>query len=369
MPDNWYTYSGNLHIHTRYSDGEKWHADVAHDAIAAGLDFIIVTDHNVLVTGVEGYYKNDRGRVLLLTGEEVHNVRRQPQASHFLAYGAGKELSRLAADPQALIGETLNVGGYGFLAHPFERELALIDSPDLGWHDWDIEGFSGLEIWNYMSGFKNTVAEQLDGLRWKNKLFALLTALRMTLHPERYVCGPDARAVALWDDFLSKGMRMTAVGNSDAHGTPMRLGPIRREVYPYEFLFRAVNTHVLLPEPLSGDIEKDRRLLLWAIGRGNSWVGYDMAGKTGDFRFTAQGENKGVPGDEMPLGFGATLQVRAPARCRIRIIRHGAVVAEVERETNLAYIPDTPGAYRVECYIPYEGQERGWIFSNPIYLR
>jgi hypothetical protein len=220
-----------------------------------------------------------------------------------------------------------------------------------------------------MSGFKNTVAERLDRLRWKNKLFALLTALRMTLRPERYVSGPDARTMALWDDFLSKGMRIAAVGNSDAHGTPMRLGPIRREVYPYEFLFRAVNTHVLLPEPLSGDIEKDRRLLLRAIGRGNSWVGYDMAGKTNDFRFTVQGENKGILGDEMQLGFGATLQVRAPARCRIRIIRHGAVVAEVERETNLAYIPDEPGAYRVECYTPYEGQERGWIFSNPIYLR
>ncbi|HMT20380.1 MAG TPA: hypothetical protein PKE20_03905 [Promineifilum sp.] len=52
MAEQWHHYSGNMHIHTRYSDGEKWHADVAHDAIAAGLDFIIVTDHNVYVTGV-----------------------------------------------------------------------------------------------------------------------------------------------------------------------------------------------------------------------------------------------------------------------------------------------------------------------------
>ncbi len=369
MAENWYSYRGNLHIHTRYSDGEKWHAQVAHDAINAGLDFIVITDHNVYVTGVEGYYENERGRVLLLTGEEVHNVRRQPQASHFLAYGAGKELAPFAADPQVLIDETLNVGGYGFLAHPFERELNLIGSPDLGWHDWEIEGFSGLEIWNYMSGFKNTVAEHLDRLRWKNKLSQLLKALQLTLHPERYVVGPDAETLQLWDDFLSRGMRIAAIGNSDAHGTPMRLGPLRREVYPYEFLFRAVNTHVLLPEPLSGDVAKDRRLLFRAIGRGNSWVGYDMAGRTDDFRFTVQGLTRGIPGDEMPLGIGATLQVRAPVRCRMRIIRHGEVMAEVERESNLTYIPVTPGAYRVECFIPYEGQERAWIFSNPIYLR
>jgi hypothetical protein len=369
MANQWHHYSGNMHVHTRYSDGEKLHAEIAEDAIAAGLDFIIITDHNVYVSGVEGYYENEHGRVLLLTGEEVHNVRRQPQASHFLAYGAGRELATYAAAPQALIDETLSAGGYGFLAHPHEDDLTLINMPDLGWHDWDIEGFSGLEIWNYMSAFKNTVAQRLDALRWKNKLNSLLVALRMTLHPERYMKGADPRTVALWDDFLAKGMRIAAVGNSDAHGTPMRLGPLRREVFPYEFLFRAVNTHVLLDTPLNGDVEHDRRLLTRAIGRGNSWVGYDMPGPTDAFRFTVQGVKKGIMGDEMPLSMGATLQVKAPVRCRARIIRHGTVVAEVERESNLTYIPDEPGAYRVECYIPYEGEERGWIYSNPIYLR
>lgn len=369
MADTWYHYSGNMHIHTRYSDGEKWHGAVAQDAISAGLDFIIVTDHNVHVTGVEGYYENERGRVLLLTGEEVHNVRRNPQASHFLAYGVGKELASFAEDPQTLIDQTLEAGGYGFLAHPHEADLSLIDSPDLGWHDWDIEGFSGLEIWNYMSIFKNTVAERLESLRYKNKVISSLVALRMVLRPERYVNGPDPRTLALWDEFLAKGMRITAVGNSDAHGTPMVLGPIRREVYPYEFLFRAVNTHVLLPEPLNGDIDHDRRLLLRAIGRGHSWVGYDMAGRTDEFRITVQGAVSGIMGDEMPLGMGATLQIRAPARCRIRVIRHGVVVTEVDRESNLTFIPSEPGAYRIECRVPYEGLERGWIFSNPIYLR
>ena len=63
--DNYFHAVGNMHMHTLYSDGEKWHADIAEDAIAAGLDFIIVTDHNVLVQGVEGYYENENGRLLL----------------------------------------------------------------------------------------------------------------------------------------------------------------------------------------------------------------------------------------------------------------------------------------------------------------
>ena len=54
--------TGNMHMHTPYSDGEKWHVDIAEDAIKAGLDFIIVTDHNIWVDGVEGYYENGNGR-------------------------------------------------------------------------------------------------------------------------------------------------------------------------------------------------------------------------------------------------------------------------------------------------------------------
>ncbi len=50
----------NLHMHTRYSDGSGTHKDIAHAAIKSGLDAVIVTDHNVLVQGMEGYYQVGR---------------------------------------------------------------------------------------------------------------------------------------------------------------------------------------------------------------------------------------------------------------------------------------------------------------------
>jgi hypothetical protein len=34
-----------------------------------------------------------------------------------------------------------------------------------------------------------------------------------------------------------------------------------------------------------------------------------------------------------------------------------------------AHTATLPGAYRVEAYIDYLGLKRGWIFSNPIYIR
>lgn len=360
---------GNMHMHTPYSDGEKWHADIAADAIAAGLDFIIVTDHNIWVDGVEGYYENDQGRVLLLVGEEVHNPRRRPQASHFLAYGAERELAPFAANPQRLIDETKAAGGYGFLAHPHELpESPLLQAPHLAWHDWEIEGYTGLELWNYMSNFLDAVKARVARLPFQSTLLAKLTAVYLALHPAKFISRPHPDTLALWDKLLGEGKRISVVGNSDAHGTPMSFGPIHRIIYPYDFLFRAVNTHLLLPKPLGGDLPEDKRLILEAVGQGRGWIGYDMAAPTKGFRFSGQGTNKGTMGDKVQLDVGATLQVKTPEKARIKLIHRGSLVAEVLHDTHLTHIPVEEGAYRVECSINYEGARRGWIYSNPIYL-
>jgi predicted metal-dependent phosphoesterase TrpH len=47
----------NLHMHTPFSDGHGTHAEIARAAMSAGLDAVIVTDHNVWVNGVQGYYR------------------------------------------------------------------------------------------------------------------------------------------------------------------------------------------------------------------------------------------------------------------------------------------------------------------------
>ena len=366
--DNWYNVAGNMHMHTPYSDGESWHAAIANDAIKAGLDFIIVTDHNIWVDGVEGYYENDNGRVLLLSGEEVHNVRREPQASHFLAYGAEKELASFAADPQGLINATLDAGGIGFLAHPFEPGIPDLEIEDLGWHDWEIDNFTGLEIWNYMSSFLEKLALEINKLPFKPIWLQKLVSLRVALNPEKYMDGANQKTLDLWDDLLAQGKQIVAIGNSDAHGTPMSLGPIKRIIYPYDYLFTAVNTHLLLNEPLTGEVAHDKKTVLRAIGKGNSWIGYDIPAKTAGFRFTGQSKSKGIVGDRIRLQDGATLQISTPKLCTIKLIRHGEVVATAVNETHLTHLPTEPGAYRVECTIPYLGKDRGWIYSNPIFL-
>ncbi len=85
----------NLHMHTLYSDGTGLHTDLAKAAIKAGLDAMIVTDHNIWVQGVEGYHGEDDQKVLMLIGEEVHDQARDPQKNHLLVFGAESELATL----------------------------------------------------------------------------------------------------------------------------------------------------------------------------------------------------------------------------------------------------------------------------------
>ncbi|MGD1997246.1 MAG: CehA/McbA family metallohydrolase [Anaerolineae bacterium] len=344
---------GNPHVHTVYSDGTGVHRQVAEAAARAGLDYVIVTDHNVWVDGVEGYYDG----VLLLVGEEVHHVRRIPQANHLLIYGAESELVTHSWDPQHLIEEVSARGGFSFLAHPFEKGSPVdVDLDAIPWEDWEVEGYAGLEIWNAMSEFKG---------RLRNKLAALV----YTLAPGLGLSGPYRATLHRWDELLAADRKLTAIGGADAHANSYQMGSLRRVVFPYERLFRWINTHLLIERPLSGDLERDRRLIYDALRAGRTWVGYDRPASTGGFRFQARsGANAVTIGGELTRAGAVILEIETPSRGSIRLLHDGRMVARA-RGTELRFTTAERGVYRVEVLRSFRGRQRGWIFSSPIYVR
>lgn len=350
-------YVGNLHCHTVYSDGHGTHNDIAAAALSAGLDFVVVTDHNVLVRGVDGYRYQDDRRVLLLAGEEIHDQTRQPQKNHLLVYETGEELSTLAADPQQLIDAVNERQGLCFLAHPVDPAAPLFNESDLSWVSWEVEGYHGFEIWNFMTEYKSMLTS------WPRAIY-------YAYRPDRIGTGPFPEMLARWDQLLAAGRRLFAIGGSDAHAMPMRKGPLQRIIFPYEFLFRAVNTHVLTSDPLSGDPDLDRRRLFLNLRRGRSFVGFDLPASTRGFRFSAASDQgQAIMGESIRPQFGVSLQIRAPQRCRLRLLCDGEIVREWTDQDQAIESTQRPGAYRVEAYIRYKGKERTWILSNPIFIQ
>jgi hypothetical protein len=173
-----------------------------------------------------------------------------------------------------------------------------------------------------------------------------------------------------WDELTLDGKRIVAIGGSDAHASPHSLGPLKRVIFPYEFHFKTINTHLFTTEPFTGDYPTDRRLVYEALESGRCFVGYDLPAPTKGFRFKAQGREKTViMGEELPAQGGVTLQIRLPALADCRLIKDGVALKEWKRQQNCTHITIEPGVYRVEAYRRYLGRRVGWIYSNPIYIK
>lgn len=351
-----FEYAGNLHVHTRYSDGYGSHDEVALAALQAGLDFVVTTDHNVWVDGVDGYrFLGDR-RLILLTGEEIHDRSLHPQRNHLLVYEARREMSALAPDPQTLLEEVRRAGGLAFIAHPFDPPAPRFHQPGLPWTEWDLTGYTGLELWNFMTEFKS-------------RLSSLPRAVYYAYRPADIGHGPAPAATARWDQLLGSGKRVFAIGGADAHAFPASLGPLKRTLFPYAYLFGAVNTHVLTEAPLTGELEADRKTLMESIGRGSMFIGYDLPASTRGFRFTAGGDGQTAGmGEVIRSRFGVTLQAHLPQRVDIRLVRDGGTVRTWEDSQAMVYTTPDPGVYRVEASIFFKGRMRTWIVSNPIFV-
>ncbi len=346
----------NLHMHTRYSDGAGLHKDIASAAMQAGLDAVLVTDHNVLVGGPAGYYKEGNRRVLLMVGEEVHDQARHPQKNHLLVLGAQRELAPYAYDPQVLLDAVARAGGLAFIAHPVDPAAPSVHEGDISWVDWGVSGFTGLELWNGFSEFKPRIHSRLH-------------AIYYAFFPKRIARGPLPEALRRWDDLLSSGVRVVAIGGSDAHGHHMRMGPLRRTVFPYEFHFHTINTHVQVPRPLGNDAAADTAMVLDALRQGHCFIGYDLPASTKGFNFSARGlESSAIMGDEVSSKGGVTIQIRLPRRAECVLIKDGKPIRTWHHHDLCTYITNQPGVYRVEVYIYYLGMRRGWIYSNPVYV-
>jgi len=347
----------NLHMHTRYSDGSGTHKDIAQAAIKTGLDAFIVTDHNVLVQGVEGYYRIGLGRVLLLVGQEIHDQDRDPQKNHLLVFNADRDLSSLADDPQTLINGVREAGGLSFLAHPRDPEAPAFNETDISWEAWDVQGFNGIELWNGLSELKTLIPTKLHGVFY-------------AFFPQLVGQHPIPEVIQRWDDLLAGGRPSVAIGGSDAHALHMSLGPLHRLIFPYEFHFKTINTHVFVPEPLTGDATADKKMIYDALAAGRCFVAYDLPAPTKGFTFKAKGlEHSAIMGEEIPAKGGVTLHAHVPTQAEIHLIKDGKRIGMWKKSYACTYTATEPGVYRVEVYRRFLGRKRGWIYSNPIYVR
>ena len=343
-------YSGAIHVHSTYSDGGGTVAEVVEAGQEAGLDFLVLTDHDTLQPRFDGHQGYHDG-LLLLVGEEVNT-----SAGHLLALGVGRDVDQDGPlGLPALIEEISEAGGVSIAAHPTGRRP---------WTDWTVEKMDGLEVLNGNSEWRD------DGV-----LELLRALVFLPFMPDgvfnSLIDRPD-EAIRLW---MHRAQRqpVTVIGSVDAHARIPLWGERHLSFPTYERMFGLIRTYVIAGMELTGDAEADEAILLNAIRRGSCYVvleGYEPAPGF-SFELTMGPETESM-GASVAFQTGARLHVTAPssAPVRIRLYRDGAPLIETEGHELFVEVPG-PGVYHTEVYqlrgtLLRGERQRLWIISNAI---
>jgi len=339
---------GAIHVHSNRSDGRASPEAIARAARQAGLDFVILTDHqDYQALGRDRYEEG----VLLLTGIEI-----SAQGGHIAALGISEPDFRFDVDPRSVISDIGELGGFSVACHPFSRH------PDRRWEDGSVNGYDALEVVNW--------AENVEPLSW-----AALAGFAASPLNARYGLlrglGPIGDGLRLWDE-LSSRRPMVGLAAADAHGG-IRLAPGWFFPFPgYQQSFELWSDHLLLREPLEGDPAADRSRVLEALRAGRLFFALDGLAPAAGFRFFVRAPGAAMMGESVELGDGVNLEVQAPeAPVEIVLRKDGRETLRLAGP-RLSYRAFGSGVYRVEVF--WRGKDSPvapdipWIVSNPIYL-
>ncbi len=322
--------TGALHIHSTYSDGSGSVEEVERAAAAAGLDFILITDHNSIAAFHdigEHMYRN----LYVGFGVEV-----SPDQNHYLAFGLPGTTPAENDPPQEIVRQVHEAGGIGFLAHPNDHGNPLLRLPSYAWTARDVTGYTGLEVWNVMSDFVGAT----------RSIFRLFAGL---LFPVAFLKGPDPATLAWWDE--ENRRRFTpGVGGLDLHA--YRAGPLT--VFPYRRSFGMLLMHVFLESDARPDARAFGEDLLGALAGGRSYFANHEVQDPRGFSFDVGGA---LPGEEVAYREGLTATVTFPTGA-FTLLRDGKRVVS---GGTLWTIP-RPGSYRLEGRVG----GRPWLFTNPV---
>ena len=344
-----FEYIGAMHMHSVYSDGSGEVLEITKAASEVGLDYIILTDHNTLRAKKEGY-EGWHGHTLLLVGCEIND---RQNKNHYLAFGINQAFStRLSASEY--VNKVKEAGGIGFIAHPHEKRTHMKEQPAYPWIDWDVEGYTGIEIWNHMSEWMENLTEQ-------NKYQSFL-------HPLKTIVAPQKKTLKLWDE-LNLKRKVVGIGGVDAHAHKYNLlGFLEVEIFPYKVLFKSIRTHILTPEEIKKGrsveaVEKAKKIIYSALEKGSSFIANDYHGDSKGFKFFAESDKKTYQmGEKISKSSKAKLRILVPnSNTEIKLIRNGRVIESWE-DQEVSFNVNSKGIYRAEVYL----NGKAWIFSNHI---
>jgi hypothetical protein len=319
-------YRGDFHLHTTSSDGHYSPQTLARLAIAEGLDFIAITDHNSI--GSFGKFSFETG-LLVIPGIEitlaeghwnVFGVEDQAEwLSQVCVWDKLLNARNLPGTITDLMGQIAKSGMLNSIDHPLLKPWEWQDGATL------LKNIHCLEIWN-------------DPL-WPDNVQA------------------NPAATDMWTRWLNAGYRVTAIGGSDFHFLPGEISgyPGERPGLPVTYVYAKELSSVAILESLR-------------LGQVYISIGPQITFEA------ACGERRGTLGADFELASGqVTFQFKidgAPEGSTVSLIKSGQEIARFS-------IREEQGTHKFEdildgamCWYRLDVIDRDGRFlaiTNPVY--
>ena len=326
MKNKFFYYTGAIHIHSKFSDGTGDINEISKSAKDAGLDWIIITDHNSLDV-TEGFYNG----VCVIIGEEI-----SPETSdHYLALGINTVISP-DLKPCEYIDNVRKQGGFGYCAHPDESSFRKNKSKPIKWTNKTIVP-DGVEIWNWFSDWADSYDE--------TSIFSIAYSY---LFKHNLIKGPHQETLEWWDVLNKNSDKIIpAAGGVDAHALKISKYIIPITVFPYKSCFKTIANIIPLNYKMPETFEEQKNIILNSLRCGKNII-----------------INRYVK-DEIPFIFvkDKRLYVKVSVKSMIKLIHNGILISS---EIGNSFKSDVlaSGKYRVEIYL----DGKPWIYSNPFII-
>ena len=352
MNNKYYTYKGAIHIHTKLSDGTGDLRTVVRAAKKAGLDWIIITDHN--------HYDNEEGifdGIYVIKGQEISPY----SYNHYLTFGVNETIEP-EDNPQNYVNKVRKLGGFGFAAHPDEgmnidengKICPRKNSHNcIPWTDKNVIP-DGIEIWNWFSNW----ADNLDDS-------SLIKLAKAYIHKHKFVKNPSRLTLDWWDKLNCESENIVpAIGGVDAHALKYYRYIVPVTVFPYETCFKTITNVIYMSKELSEDFSVAKQQILNAIRNGNNTIINRHIYKNIPDIFVTNSKSTYFYGENIELSEHCCLHFESNEVLKTCLIYNGQ---EIEKYTSDKFIhPITKsGKYRLEVYY----KDRGFLYTNPFNIK
>ena len=333
-----YNYAGVIHIHSIHSDGTGSVKQIVKSAKRAGLDYIIITDHNNM-DAQEGYIDG----ILVIKGEEISPGKQ----NHYIALGIKEPI--LENEPEIFINKVREQGGFGFIAHPDESDKRKNRHKPIKWLNDNITP-DGVEIWNWFSQWADNYND--------SNIFTVAYAY---LIRNALVTKPYEKTLYRWDKLNRETENIVpAIGGQDAHALRyLRFFPLK--IFPYNCMLKKITNFIHLNEPLSKDFNKAKKQVLTAVHAGNNIIVNRKICKYSPTIYISNSKEFAFCGNTIKLDDNTFLNIDLPKKSDVKIIRNGENYHELKTEKHKMKLVEG-GKYRLEGTI----KDKGYFYTNPI---